>query len=187
MKSINQKSKFLSLILRHQPEIVQLTLSKEGWVQVTDLLVAIHLHSDFIITFDELKDIVATSDKKRFAFSDDFKRIRANQGHSIREVTIPFEDVSKTVPHVLYHGTSIENYNAIINDTPPTIRKMNRNHVHLSPDIPTASIVGQRHGKVIILQIDAQALVNSGQIIYKSENNVFLTEDITADFFEAID
>ncbi|HEX9048259.1 MAG TPA: RNA 2'-phosphotransferase, partial [Verrucomicrobiae bacterium] len=95
-------SKFLSLVLRHEPERVGVKLDEAGWIGVTELLRAANQHG-VALTLDELKQIVATSDKKRFAFSDDGLRIRANQGHSI-EVDLQYEP--QIPPELLYHGTA---------------------------------------------------------------------------------
>ena len=101
-KEIIKTSKFLSLILRHEPERAGLKLGEAGWVGVDELLQAVNSHG-VTLTLDQLKHIVATSDKKRFAFSDDGQRIRASQGHSI-EVDLQYPP--QTPPEILYHGTA---------------------------------------------------------------------------------
>src|SRR5215472_3275520 len=118
-------SKFLSLILRHEPERVGLKLDSAGWIDVTELLEAVNRHGTSL-TLDELKHVVATNDKKRFAFSEDGKRIRANQGHSV-EVEVRYEP--QTPPELLYHGTP-ERFVESIRAT--GLNKGQRHHVHLS-------------------------------------------------------
>jgi putative RNA 2'-phosphotransferase len=81
-KETIRASKFLSLVLRHEPGRVGLTLGEAGWVGVEELLQAVNRHG-VALTLDDLRHVVATSDKKRFAFSEDRLRIRASQGHSV--------------------------------------------------------------------------------------------------------
>src|ERR1043165_5742022 len=101
-KETIRTSKFLSLILRHEPERVGLALGEAGWVSVEELLRAIN-RNGVALSLEELQQIVATSDKKRFAFSEDGLRIRASQGHSV-EVDLQYEP--QTPPELLYHGTA---------------------------------------------------------------------------------
>src|SRR6478609_131905 len=101
-KEIIRTSKFLSLILRHEPERVGLKLGEAGWVTIQELLQAVNSHG-VPLTLDQLQHIVATSNKKRFALSEDGQRIRANQGHSV-EVDLQYPP--QTPPELLYHGTA---------------------------------------------------------------------------------
>src|SRR5215471_17344946 len=100
-KETIKTSKFLSLILRHEPERVGLKLDSAGWIDVTELLEAVN-RNGVSLTLDQLKHVVATNDKKRFAFSEDGQRIRDSQGHFI-EVDLHHE--RQTPPELLYHGT----------------------------------------------------------------------------------
>lgn len=175
MKKLIQISKKLSYILRHDPG--KLHMDKNGWVSVDDIL------NDFDIDFDTLDEIVENNNKKRFVFNDDETKIRANQGHSIK-VDVELEET--TPPETLYHGTSYENAQKIMKSG---LKKMTRQHVHLSEDLDTAKTVGKRHSKgadPIILSIDCNGLVNSGQVFYKSLNGVWLTDDISEDFIQVI-
>jgi putative RNA 2'-phosphotransferase len=133
-KETIRTSKFLSLILRHEPERVGLELDKAGWVSVGELLAAVNQHG-VSLTLEQLKHVVATNDKKRFAFSQDGLRIRASQGHSV-EVDLQYE--SQIPPELLYHGTP-ERFVESIRRT--GLNKGERHHVHLSPDLQTASKV----------------------------------------------
>src|SRR4051794_12977820 len=94
-------SKFLSLVLRHKPEEIGITLDSGGWVAVDELLRACAAYGKHI-SRDEVDQLVASSDKQRFALNEDRTRIRANQGHSV-EVTLDHKPA--TPPAVLYHGT----------------------------------------------------------------------------------
>lgn len=168
-------SKFLSLILRHQPEEVGLTLGENGWVAVDDLIRACAAHGR---TFSraELEEVVETNDKKRFAFDESGTRIRANQGHSV-EVEIEFEE--RTPPAVLYHGTAQRNVEQILEKG---LLKMNRHHVHLSADVETARKVGMRYGKPVIFEINTSEMLKSNVKFYVSANNVWLAENVAPQF-----
>ena len=74
-------SKFLSFVLRHQPEAVGLSLDAAGWVEVDALLRACAEHGRRMSP-EDLAEVVRENDKQRFAFSEDGRRIRASQGHS---------------------------------------------------------------------------------------------------------
>src|SRR4051812_17462718 len=94
-------SKFLSLVLRHDPARIGITLDDAGWTDVDALLAAAGAHG-VPLTRDELREVVADSDKQRFALSPDGARIRANQGHS---VPVDLQLQPTEPPALLYHGT----------------------------------------------------------------------------------
>jgi putative RNA 2'-phosphotransferase len=173
-------SKFLSLLLRHEPERIGIELDEAGWTEVDGLLDALHGHG-VDLTRDELEDIVAASDKQRFAFSADRTKIRANQGHSVQvELGLP----SEQPPAVLYHGT--------IDAALPGIRaqgllKGQRHHVHLSADIETAKRVGGRRGKPVVLAIKAKEMSAAGHTFLRSANGVWLVDHVPAKFIELDD
>ena len=146
---------------------------KAGWVAVDELLRACQQHS-FPITLEELKIVVATSDKKRFAFNEDGTQIRANQGHSV-EVELGYQPV--TPPALLYHGTA-ERFLASIRQQ--GLVKGQRHHVHLSADEATALKVGVRHGKPVVLQVQSGVMHRAGYLFFQSENGVWLTEYVPA-------
>ena len=173
-------SKFLSLILRHQPEKVGLKLEADGWVLVADLIAGC-AKNGFAISLEELKTVVAENDKKRFAFDDSGERIRANQGHSVA-VAIDFE--RRTPPEILYHGTAARNAAAILEKG---LMKMRRHHVHLSADTETARKVGQRYGKPIIFEIEAQKMLEEGFEFFVSANDVWLVENVPPQFLRLIE
>lgn len=164
-------SKFLSLVLRHQPEKIGITLDNAGWVLVAELLKACNA-AGFSITQQELENVVRTSDKQRFAFSDDRQMIRANQGHS---VAVKLDYLPLTPPEVLYHGTATRFLDSI---KAQGLVKGKRLHVHLSSDEATAIKVGSRHGKPVVLIIESSRMHKDGLIFYQSENGVWLTEHI---------
>ncbi len=170
-------SKFLSLLLRHKPDSIGLTLDENGWADTTELLEKIN-NDEFNLTIDELKTVVENSDKKRFLFSTDFSKIRANQGHSI---IVDLELTEKVPPENLFHGTADKNLKSI---KKKGLIKGQRHHIHLSADKETAYKVGQRYGKPIILTIKAGLMHEQGITFYQSENGVWLTDIVSPNFIE---
>ncbi len=176
MKDDTRTSKFLSLVLRHRPEKIDLHLDKQGWTNVAELLTKMAA-AGHRITPTDLERIVAESDKQRYALSADGKRIRANQGHSI-EIDLGLKKA--TPPILLYHGTA-ERFIASINKR--GLVKGKRHHVHLSADRETAALVGKRHGKLVILTIKARAMLLDGHNFYQSKNGVWLTDSVPTKYF----
>lgn len=178
---MNQKttkiSKFLSLVLRHQPEAIGIALDPAGWVEVSALLEAMRRHGRGI-SETELREVVETNDKKRFCFSDDGLRIRASQGHSV-EVELGYEPAEP--PEELFHGTVERFLDPIRREG---LRKGDRHHVHLSPDRPTAERVGQRRGRPVILTIRAGQMHRDGLAFFLSANGVWLTDHVPAEYIE---
>lgn len=172
-------SKFLSLILRHRPQMVGIELGKNGWVETEELLNAIQKNGRNI-SLEDVRRVVATNDKQRFAFNEDESLIRANQGHSVK-IELNYDAVKP--PRVLYHGTAEKYMNGIRREG---LRKMRRHHVHLSSSIETASKVGVRHGRLVLLQVDAEGMYKSGIVFYCSENGVWLTEHVPPQFISEL-
>jgi putative RNA 2'-phosphotransferase len=174
-ENLIKTSKFLSLVLRHQPDKIGLELDEAGWVPVATLLSQCSSHG-VNLTLEKLEQIVATSDKKRFAFSDDRQRIRANQGHSV-EVSLGYQP--QVPPEKLFHGTASRFLESIRKDG---LVKGKRHHVHLSADIPTAVAVGKRHGKPLVIEILAAKMHAAGHLFYLSENQVWLADRVPTEF-----
>lgn len=170
-------SKFLSLVLRHDPSRAGLTLDENGWVDVDSLLEGCQ-QAGRIITRTQLERVVRENDKQRFSFSDDGLRIRANQGHSVE---IDLALTPQSPPDVLYHGTATRFLESI---RATGLKPGSRQHVHLSRDTETAIKVGQRHGKPVVLTIRAKELAALGQEFFCSENGVWLTAPIAVKFIE---
>jgi putative RNA 2'-phosphotransferase len=168
-----KSSKFLSLVLRHQPEKIGIRLDEAGWVSVDELLRASNMHG-VVLTREDLDDVVRTNSKQRFAFSEDGDRIRANQGHSV-EVDLGYAPLQP--PPTLYHGTS-QRFLSSIREA--GLVKRARHHVHLSPDIETAEVVGKRRPPFVVLTIDAESMHRDGHPFYQSANGVWLTEHVPA-------
>jgi putative RNA 2'-phosphotransferase len=162
-------SKYLSKHLRHQPERIGLTLDEAGWVEIDTLIAACAAHG-FRFDREELDHVVATNDKRRFAIEG--TRIRASQGHSIEvDLGLP----AATPPPYLFHGTVARNLDAIRAEG---LRPMNRHAVHLSAERETATRVGARRGRPVVLSVDAGAMHKDGQVFRVSENGVWLTEAV---------
>jgi len=176
-KEIVTVSKFLSLILRHRPEKIGITLDQNGWAD-TDALISGMNQAGRRVTLQDLKEIVDTNDKQRFKFNDDFSKIRANQGHSI---SVDLELKETTPPVTLYHGTASCFIKAIEKEG---LKPKGRQHVHLSIDIETAVNVGSRHGKAVVLTINSHRMYEDGYKFYLSENNVWLTSAVPAVYID---
>ncbi|UPT57709.1 RNA 2'-phosphotransferase [Dickeya zeae] len=171
-------SKFLSYILRHQPEAIGLSLDKEGWAVISDLILCA-VKEGYILDNSLIHSIVDNSDKRRFTISDDGLRIRAVQGHSTQQVNISYKE--KTPPEILYHGTATRFISAIREQG---LIPVSRQYVHLSPDEETAIQVGQRHGKPIVLTIKALNMYEQGFKFYQADNGVWLTDTVPYQFVQ---
>ena len=162
-------SKYISLILRHKPETIGITLDEHGWANVNELINGIN-ESGHNINMDVLEEIVRTDNKQRYSFNEDKTLIRANQGHSI---PVDVELKEMTPPDVLYHGTATRFLDSIKQNG---IKSMSRLYVHLSKDYYTALNVGSRHGKCVVFEIDTKKMYEDGVKFYLSENGVWLTK-----------
>jgi putative RNA 2'-phosphotransferase len=177
---LTRHSKFLSLVLRHKPKVLQLTLDGEGWVEI-DELIKQSQNSQHPFTFDIIKKVVQSCDKQRFKLSEDEKRIRANQGHSI-DIDLSLQPT--TPPDVLYHGTAARFLSQILDQG---LKKQTRQHVHLSTNKETATKVGSRYGKPVILAIDAKSMHQNNCTFLRSDNGVWLTDNVPAMYLKPIE
>lgn len=169
----------MSLVLRHEPEKANLTLEPGGWVLIDTLLagaatVGVHF------TRDELETVVEQCDKQRFAIDETDTKIRANQGHSTE---VDLQLVPAEPPAELFHGTAERNLEAVMRDG---LFKMARHHVHLSPDVDTAKKVGSRHGKPVILVVDAAKMRAEGHTFYCSTNGVWLVDHVPPQYLRVL-
>ncbi|MFF4758763.1 RNA 2'-phosphotransferase [Streptomyces sp. NPDC001292] len=166
-------SKYLAKHLRHQPERLGLTLDESGWVEIDALITAAAAHG-FRFTREELDHVVATNDKRRFAIEG--SRIRASQGHTIDvDLGLP----AATPPPYLYHGTVARSLEAIRSEG---LRPMDRHDVHLSPDRETATRVGARRSRPVVLAVDAAAMHRDGHVFHVSANGVWLTKSVPLEY-----
>ena len=171
-----QTSKFLSLVLRHAPETIGLTLDANGWADIAQLLAQAASHGK-TISRAQLDEVVANDSKTRYAVSMDGLRIRANQGHSLATVDIALPPAIP--PAVLYHGTASRFVESIREQG---LRAGSRNHVHLSATEDTAVNVGSRHGKPVVLAVDTAAMRAQGHVFYLAANGVWLADAVPAAF-----
>lgn len=178
-KRLNEISKFLSLVLRHKPDTIEIQLDENGWIDVGSL---IEKSNDYGIELDQdlLKLVVETNSKKRFAFNETKDKIRASQGHSI-EIELGY--VSQKPPKVLYHGTAEKYIQSISLNG---LSKRSRQHVHLSSDIETAIKVGQRHGRPFVFEVLAEKMFDVKFEFYLSDNGVWLTDSVPAEFLRPL-
>jgi putative RNA 2'-phosphotransferase len=176
-KLAKQTSKFLSLVLRHRPDKIGISLDEAGWVDVEVLLAATARHGK-PISRQTLDYIVRTNDKQRLSFSQDGLRIRANQGHSV-EVDLGYQPAQP--PEILLHGTPTRFVDSIRRDG---LKKMDRHHVHLHADEATAVAVGSRRGKPVLLKVRAGEMAGQGHEFMVTPNRVWLTDRVPVEFIE---
>lgn len=179
MTDLVKTSKFLSLVLRHRPEAIGLQLDAQGWADVQDLI-TLAAAKGTVLTEALIREVVETSDKKRFALSASGDFIRANQGHSI-EVDLGLSPL--TPPATLFHGTASHFLASILASG---LNKRARHHVHLSADIETASKVGRRHGNLVLLSVGSGDMAHEGYTFYRSENGVWLTDHVPSKFLSVL-
>ncbi len=175
-RSLQRTGRFLSLILRHRPDTVGITLDEHGWADVEDLIAGVNAaDGSHGLDREKLEEIVRTDGKQRYAFNEDHTRIRASQGHS---VPVDVEPEEKVPPPVLWHGTG-EKYTASI-DRQGLLPK-GRLYVHLSSDPETARAVGSRHGRPVVYEVDCRAMAAAGHRFFLSANHVWLTKAVPPD------
>lgn len=184
-------SRVLSKVLRHEPEMVGVRLDANGWADVNELLTKLQrakhsagapkrLRSLPDVDLEFLREVVANNDKSRFAFSDDERRIRAVQGHS---VGVDLGYTSLEPPEVLFHGTASENWPSIREEG---LLRGSRHAVHLSSDAETARRVGARHGRPVVLTVYAGQMHRDGYKFSRSENAVWLVDSVPARFLSLV-
>jgi putative RNA 2'-phosphotransferase len=173
-KELTKKSKFLSLVLRHKPEEIGLELDNHGWASLGSLYP--------FISPNDIDEVVAKNNKKRFEYNENKTKIRACQGHSI-DVDLDLKEIAP--PAFLFHGTQTDSLNSIKTDG---LKKMKRNHVHLSADKETAKIVAKRRkGSYAILTIASDFMYANGFKFYKSANGVWLTDNVPYKYIRLIE
>ena len=170
-------SKFLSLVLRHQPQTIGITLDENGWVEIDSLLKGM-ASARRTITREQLENVVKSNDKQRFTISDDGCRIRAKQGHSV-DVDLGYQ--AATPPEQLCHGTP-ERFIPLIRES--GLKKMKRHHVHMHADQNLATEVGGRRGKPVLLIIRSLEMHNAGHEFFVTENDVWLTDHVPPEFID---
>lgn len=176
--SLKDTSKFISLILRHKPETIGITLDEHGWANVSELMNGINEAGGHKLDMDILEEIVRTDSKQRYSFNEDKTLIRANQGHSI-SVDVELEE--KQPPEFLWHGTG-EKYVDAINKQ--GLLPKSRLYVHLSSDMETAVNVGKRHGRPVVYKVLSAKMKDEGYLFYRSVNGVWLTNKVPVEYLQ---
>ncbi|MFZ2553707.1 RNA 2'-phosphotransferase [Psychrobacter urativorans] len=174
----NKISKFLSYILRHEPQSINLTLDTEGWANI-DQLISLANAAGQQLSREQILQVVESSDKKRFTLSENNISIRAAQGHSLRTVNISFQE--QQPPAILLHGTAIRNIDAIKQQG---LIAGARQHVHLTENDDTAKATGLRYGKPIVLTIDSLAMYRAGFVFFQADNKVWLTSNVPPEYIK---
>lgn len=178
LEKLNSTGKFLSLILRHKPETIGITLDEYGWADVQNLLKG--MSKSHPIDMAMLEKIVETDNKQRFSFNADHSKIRANQGHSIH-VDVELETCAP--PDCLYHGTAERFVFSILSKG---LLPSGRLYVHLSKDKETAVSVGKRHGLPVVFKVDAKTMYQDGYVFYLSANGVWLTKSVPTKYLQQL-
>lgn len=168
--SLTDVSRFMSLILRHKPETIGISIDEHGWANVDELIEGIAKTREF--NMDILEEVVKTDNKQRYSFNEDKTLIRANQGHSI-PVDVELDEVEP--PAELWHGTGEKYVESI--DKIGLIPK-SRLYVHLSKDSDTATNVGRRHGKPVLYTVKTGDMFKDGYKFFLSKNGVWLTKEV---------
>ena len=176
-ESLTKLSKFLSLVLRHRPEVIGITLDAGGWADV-DELIAAAARAGKPITREDIEKIMARRGKRRFAWNEDKTKIRAEYGHSI-EVDLGYK--SATPPEKLFHGTAQRFVESIRQEG---LRAKGRKHVHLSSTVETAVTVGRRHGRPVVLVIKAGKMHEDGHEFYHPNDDIWLTKEVPLEYIE---
>lgn len=176
-------SRTLSHLLRHGGLKEGIPIQPNGFVDVKYLLQHRQLQAKQV-TFLDIERVVAENDKARFTLTkcnDGSYKIKANQGHSLTEVTELNLERLNAIDHPVVHGTYYRFWhNNIKNEG---LKKMKRNHIHFACTDKInfgdkVVISGFRRDAQVLIYIDTVQAVNDGIVFYKSENNVILSEGI---------
>ena len=176
MKNNTETSKFLSYILRHEPDAIGLVLSSDGWADINELIQLANTSGNNI-TLEQIHSIVESDKKGRFSISEDGQCIRAVQGHSLKTVDLNLKET--TPPANLLHGTAQRFIESIHNEG---LLSQKRQYVHLTEDYDTAIKTGMRYGKPVVLSIDSRKMQEEGYKFYQAENDVWLTSTVPSAF-----
>jgi putative RNA 2'-phosphotransferase len=171
-------SKFLSYVLRHEPEAIGLELDLEGWADIAALIDGAR-RSGRELNAELIREVVSSSEKKRFAISDDGLRIRAVQGHSTDSVAISYTE--QEPPEFLFHGTATRFIESILKEG---LLPRDRHHVHLTTDVESATAVGRRYGTPVVLEIATHRMHQQGFKFFRAENGIWLTPRVPPEFLK---
>lgn len=173
-------SKEISYALRHAPWEYNLELDCQGYVSIDKFLLELNRRRkrEREIVYSDIEEVIKQSTKQRLEIVDN--KIRALYGHT----GIQVKKVIEIPPKFLYHGTT---HKAINDIKEKGLLPMQRQFVHLSIDIQTATEVGtRRDGNPIILKIDTQKAINDGINFYKGNEQIWLCDSLPSKYFEII-
>ncbi len=176
---LTETSRFISLILRHKPEVIGITLDEHGWADTQALIEGVSRTHP--LTMELLERIVAEDEKQRYSWNEDRTKIRANQGHSV-QVDVELQEA--VPPAVLYHGTARRFSDAIEAEG---LLPRSRLYVHLSANRDTAVQVGARHGSPLVYAVDSGRMHQDGLRFYLSANGVWLTKAVPPQYLRRED
>jgi putative RNA 2'-phosphotransferase len=176
-----QLSKFMSLVLRHEPEKIGIVLGSEGFVPLDVFVVAMNAKGAYRwVTEEHIREIVETSDKQRFEIVSG--QIRARYGHSVEEA-ITYPEIEP--PLVLYHGTTPQAATLILQSG---LQSMQRQYVHLSSTVDQAVVVGRRRTpQPVILTVRARDAWQAGVKFFNFESRLYLSTTIPPEYITAPD
>jgi len=171
--------KFLSLILRHKPEVAGIKLDKNGWASVDDLIEGV-TDKGREIDLPILEMLVATDEKQRYSSNDDKTAIRANQGHSVK-VDLELEPIKP--PKILFYGTVDRYIESIMRKG---LEPQSRNHIHLSETEASVFDEGERQNDSIVFKIFSGAMYRDGHHFFQSANGVWLVEKVPNKYLDIL-
>ncbi len=176
MHDNKKMSIYISKILRHEPELIGLSMDKHGWVSAKALIDGINREKKYQLTMEWLREIVAEDEKGRYRFNEDESKIKACQGHSIPWVEPELE--YKAPPVYLYHGTTTEALQKIMKSG--CILKMKRHAVHMQANEQKAwqSACRWKMKNPVVLKIEAEKMHQDGIAFGISDNEVWCTEKV---------
>ena len=184
-------SKSLAWLLRHNAESEGFTFLEGGYLPVEEVL----KHRRFAgFTLADVEEVVRDNDKQRFAVTvgeDGRLLIRANQGHSISNVSVDMEEItSPDEATKVIHGTNFKAWNEI---QKKGLSRMKRNHIHFAAGEPGSEgvISGMRGSAQVYIYIDLHKAMADGLKFFRSSNNVILSPGdesgvITPEYFKQV-
>jgi putative RNA 2'-phosphotransferase len=171
-RQIIEIGKFLSFILRHEPQAIGITLDNDGWTDIDALILAAP-NAGKQISRELLHTLLSNPEEKRFAVSADGRRIRAVAGHAPRSIAI--DDIARQPPALLYHGTAAR---FMANIRRHGLLPGSRHHVHLFEEPARARETGLLHGRPVVLAVRALEMHDSGFPFYQAADGVWLTKSV---------
>jgi len=172
-------SKFLCVVLRHNPSAAGVEVNEHGWAKVDELIERVR-STGREIDREKLEAIVATDSKTRYSFSADGTMIRCNHGHTI---PVDLELPATQPPEFLLHGTGDVHVPSIDQQGLKPVKRM---YVHMTESMEMAVSVGSRHGKPVLYRVHSGAMARDGYVFYRSASQIWLTDRVPKGYLEKI-